>query len=97
MAGSNVDVGTSAQGINRDGASLQVLGTPLTKVIFTSDNDASIGSLNDPVDTSPQPGDWGGLVFRNQQDYLAGNPVAENQGIFLNYVNNADSCTAAAR
>ena len=97
----NIDVGSSAEDIDRSEGALQVLGTPLNSVIFTSFRDAELGVDIDPSNNDPDPGDWGGLVFRNELDYdfiEAYDPVSgkdarevlETQGIFLNYVNHAD-------
>ncbi|QDV27539.1 GEVED domain-containing protein [Aureliella helgolandensis] len=62
-------------------------------VFFTSLNDASLGKNANPnvVGSTPVAGDWGGLDFRARVD--AANPARENledQGIFLNWVSNAD-------
>ncbi|MHC4177578.1 MAG: zinc metalloprotease, partial [Planctomycetota bacterium] len=74
----NLDVGSSAQGIDRSLGALQVLGTPE-------------GTDGEPLrSTVPAKGDWGGLVFRNDLDYDDGHTVLEEEGIFLNYVNHAD-------
>lgn len=62
-------------------------------VYFTSLHDRTIGVGTNP-DTNPPAvasGDWGGLMFRS--DFDEGNSSRfswEDQGIFLNYVNNAD-------
>ena len=101
LSEANVDVGSAAESIDRSGGSLQVLGTPLNSVIFTSFRDAEIGIDIDPSNNLPDKGDWGGLVFRNELDYdfindydpasgLSPREVLETQGIFLNYVNHAD-------
>ncbi len=89
----NIDVGSSAQGIDRSEGALQVLGTPENSVIFTSYYDESLGVDTEPLTTTPFAGDWGGLVFRNDLDYDEldeGRTVLEREGIFLNYVNHAD-------
>ncbi len=101
LAGANIEVGSSSELIDRSGAALQVLGTPLQRVYFTSYFDETIGTDSDPQRTVPRPGDWGGLVFRNNLDYqfiAAYNPasglpprqVLEVEGIFLNYINFSD-------
>jgi len=60
-------------------------------VFFTSLNDESLGGDSNPsVDTTPLAGDWGGLSFRADLDRAAGRFDYENEGIFLNYVNQAD-------
>ena len=97
LYGANIDVGSSAIGIDRSGGALQVLGTPQDSVYFTSYLDRSIGKDNNQLLTTPLNGNWGGLVFRSNLDhaYNAANPAsprpdAEAQGIFLDYVNHAD-------
>ncbi|MFH1920060.1 MAG: S8 family serine peptidase, partial [Planctomycetota bacterium] len=98
----NIDVGSSAQGVDRSRGALQVLGIPGRPVYFTSHFDETIGEDTEPgFDSVGRADDWGGLVFRNRADYdfiAAYDPtmtalpreVLETQGIFLNYVNHAD-------
>jgi len=102
LRGANIDVGSSAEGIDRSGGAVQVLGIPGVPVYFTSYYDETLGADTEPnIDTVPSEGNWGGLVFRNDLDYdfideydpASGDPpreVLETQGIFLNYVNHAD-------
>jgi hypothetical protein len=101
LAGANIDVGSSSELIDRSGGALQVLGTPLNRVYFTSHYDETIGTDSDPQRTTPRRGDWGGLVFRNDLDYQfiaaydpalgqSARQVLETEGIFLNFVNYAD-------
>ncbi len=78
-----VDVGSSAQGINRSRGALQVLGTPGHNVFFTAYGNDVIGGDDDGLTDGANPGDFGGLVFRDDSD-------REAQGIFLNYVNQAN-------
>ncbi|MFV2069110.1 MAG: vWA domain-containing protein, partial [Pirellulales bacterium] len=85
-----IQIGSTAPEIDRSGAALQVLGTPESNVVFTSFSDPSIGATTDPNDQLPDPGDWGGLAFYNDLDRAAGRFDYEDQGIFLNYVNQAD-------
>ncbi|XZE56815.1 tandem-95 repeat protein [Planctomycetaceae bacterium SH139] len=77
-----------------DGAGAAVLGadgTPLSgRVIFTSYDDQQVGLDTNPLQTTPSPGQWGGISFRNDVDYAQGRPVAESEGIFVNYVGQAD-------
>lgn len=99
---SNIMVGSIAEGIDRSGGALQVLGTPFHSVYFTSYYDESLGRDAEPNNnTTPMPGDWGGIVFKNDLDYqfikaydpasgLPPRQVLEDQGIFLNYIGNAD-------
>ncbi|MGQ0635934.1 MAG: matrixin family metalloprotease [Planctomycetaceae bacterium] len=83
-----VDVGNSQPGVDRSGGALQVLGTPGNNVIFTSLRNSAIGGNTDPTDfLGPQPGNWGGLVFRQQSDVQSLD--WQGQGIFLNSVNQA--------
>lgn len=82
MHGQTVDVGTSSLGIDRSHGALQVLGTPVNNVSFTSWRDDSRGSVDDGTNGAPAPADWGGLVFRQDSDSAI-------QGVFLNYVGHA--------
>ncbi len=51
---------------------LQSEGTASDPVTFTSYNDASTGgATNNNPDTTPLPGDWGGVVFRNYDNAVA--------------------------
>ncbi|MHB8969228.1 MAG: choice-of-anchor L domain-containing protein [Pirellulaceae bacterium] len=68
-------------------------GQPIAgSVYFTSLHDTAVGKDKNP-DTSPpaaRAGDWGGIIFRNDLDIADSQRlVYEQQGIFLNYVNNA--------
>ena len=81
--------GSSTASVNRSGSSLQVVGTPTHNVIFTSYNNESVGGDTNPIPTSPSSGDWGGLSFRGDVDKSQGRFRYEDEGIFLNYVNNA--------
>ncbi len=74
-------------------------GAPLTtptgstipgRVIFTSYDDQQVGFDTNPLQTTPASGQWGGISFRNDVDYAQGRPVSESEGIFLNYVGQAD-------
>ncbi|MEZ6120179.1 MAG: NF038122 family metalloprotease [Pirellulaceae bacterium] len=90
MLNSNIHVGSSAVGIDRSESSLQILGTPEAAVLFTSYDDQSIGVDTNPRITTPDPGDWGGLIFQNDIDRKEGRFDFEQEGIFLNFVNQAD-------
>ena len=90
MRRSAFSVGSTAIEIDRSGGALQVLGTPEHNVIFTSFNDESIGTDTDPLPQSPRPGDWGGLVLRNDLDRSESRFDYERQGIFLDFINQAD-------
>ncbi|MBU6175473.1 MAG: hypothetical protein KGQ60_16820, partial [Planctomycetes bacterium] len=85
-----IGVGSSTTSDDRSQAGLQVLGTPEMNVLFTSYTDESLGIDTDSLPTTPQPGDWGGLMFRNALDRAEGRLDAELEGRFVNYVSNAD-------
>lgn len=101
MNGANIMVGSSDQNIDRSGGSIQLLGTPVHSVRITSYLDQSIGKKTNPQKTEGTPGNWGGIVIRNDLDYefienynpangRTPREVLETQGIFLNYISNAD-------
>ena len=94
LRNANIDVGSSSLQLDRSQGALEVLGTPEESVYFTSYHDKSLGSWTTDqaaFDLRPQGGDWGGLVFRNDQDYdVETRTVLETEGIFLNYVNHAE-------
>lgn len=97
MRRSFVQVGTSTTNVERSGTALQILGTPDADVIFTSREDEATGVDNEVLDTTPEPGEWGGIIFQNDLDRSNfkldenGAPNdAEARGIFLNHVTNAD-------
>jgi hypothetical protein len=77
-----VDVGSSSSGIDRSHGALQVLGTPVNNVTFTSWRDDASGSIDDAVNGAPSGNDWGGIVFRQDSD-------SATNGVFLNIVNHA--------
>lgn len=87
-----IDAGTASVGDIRSGASLQVLGTTAQRVFLTSYANDLIGGDSDGVKPAAAPGDWGGLVFRQDSDWRATDAAANPllAGIFLNYVNQAD-------
>ena len=97
LAAADINVGSPSSAASSDFSlgALQVLGTPQDNVYFTSYNDASLGGSSNSLSSTPKSGDWGGLVFENDYDYLDANSatdprdVLETQGIFLNYVNHA--------
>ena len=82
-------VGSSSLLVDRSAGALQVLGTPINNVYFTSWLDETIGRDTHPPTTTPARGDWGGLIFRNDVDVQEARPNLEDEGIFLNYVNHA--------
>lgn len=79
----NIDVGTSAVSVNRAAGAVQVLGTPNAAVVFRSYRDDTVGGDTDPTDVPAAPGDWGGIVLRDDADL-------EGQGVYLNWINHAD-------
>jgi hypothetical protein len=83
-------VGSSSVIDDDSGAAIQVLGTPMTPVIFTSLNDQSIGVDTNPLNTTPRSGDWGGILVRSDVDSAAGRFTYEDQGIFLSAIYHAD-------
>jgi VCBS repeat-containing protein len=83
-------VGSSTASVNRSGASIQVLGTPVQDVFFTSYNDETLGFDTNPNPTTGAAGDWGGIAIRHDVERAQGRFVYEKEGIFLNYVNHAD-------
>lgn len=90
MGASTIGVGSSTAANDRSQASLQILGTPEQSVLFTSFTDETLGVDNDPLTTTANPGDWGGVVFRNAVDRAEGRFDAEIDGQFTNFVAFAD-------
>ncbi|HEV3341213.1 MAG TPA: hypothetical protein VG125_12675, partial [Pirellulales bacterium] len=64
----NIEVGSSAAGIDDSQSALQALGIPGEQVTFTSYNDDTIGTAENHPGVSVKPGDWGGLVFNSDSD-----------------------------
>jgi hypothetical protein len=89
LRSARIAVGSSPSSIDRSNASLQVLGIPDQRVIFTSYNDESLGVDTNPLPTVPERGDWGGIEFRRDVDVANGRPLPGRQGIFLDHVNHA--------
>ena len=56
----NLDVGSSAEGIDRSAGALQILGTPTEQVSFYSYRNDAIGGDSDGPGPGANPGDWGG-------------------------------------
>ncbi len=83
---SQVLVGSSDSSVDRSSSAIQVLGTPLQSVYFTSYQDESLGVDNNPLSTTPSNGDWGGIEIRNDVDRAQGRFEYEREGIFLNYI-----------
>jgi hypothetical protein len=87
---SYINAGSSSLTVDRSGASLQVLGTPFLDVTMTSWRNESIGQDTTPIPTTPNEGNWGGIIFRNDVDNDENRLNYERLGIFLNYVAHAD-------
>ncbi|MGB7347734.1 MAG: hypothetical protein WBD20_26155, partial [Pirellulaceae bacterium] len=95
-----ISVGSESVDEDRSLAALQVLGTPVIaeangvlgsgEVIFTSYNNEAFAVDTNPLTTTPDPGNWAGIEFRNDFDYSEGRPVWETEGIFLDYVSHAN-------
>ncbi len=90
MGASAIGVGSSTSSTDASRAALQVLGTPGNSVLFTSYTDESLGVDTSTLITSPRPGDWGGIIFRNAIDRADGRFDDELNGRFVNYVGFAD-------
>ncbi|NND97650.1 MAG: cell surface protein, partial [Pirellulaceae bacterium] len=96
-----ISVGSESVDEDRSLAALQVLGTPVLsesggtvvgsgEVIFTSYDNQNVALTTNPLTTTPIPGNWAGIEFRNDFDYSEGRAVWETEGIFLDYVSHAD-------
>ncbi len=85
-----IGVGSSSTSVDKSGGALQILGTPLQQVTFTSWTDETIGTDTSPTPTSAQPGDWGGIAFRDSVDRAQARFNYQSEGIFLNYVAHSD-------
>ncbi|MHB8954104.1 MAG: dockerin type I domain-containing protein [Pirellulaceae bacterium] len=87
---SRIGVGSSTLSKDLSAGAIQVLGTPDQSVIFTSFQDENTGVDTDPLVTAPSPGDWGGIMIRDDLDRAERRFLWDEHGIFLNYVNHAD-------
>jgi hypothetical protein len=83
-----VVVGSTSATVDKSGSAFQLLGKPGTPVHMTSWGDQATGIDTDPLPSTPAQGDWGGILYRNDIDNAGGRFNYENEGIFLNYVNN---------
>lgn len=90
MGGSRIVAGSRDAGVDNRFSSIQVLGTPKASVLFTSYNDETLGTDTNPLITTAQRGDWGGIEIHNDVDRNEGRGDWERKGIFLNYIANAD-------
>ena len=79
----NIDVGSNNLQDDRSQGALQILGTTDNQVYLTAYGNDAIGGDDDGLSDGANPGDWGGIVFRDDSGL-------EDQGIFLNSVNNAN-------
>jgi hypothetical protein len=79
----NLDAGTTSVNVDRARGSIQVLGTPAIPVYLTAYSNDALGGDSDGPGDVPRPGDWGGVVFRDDSDREASN-------LYLNVVNHAD-------
>ncbi|MFV2066256.1 MAG: NF038122 family metalloprotease [Pirellulales bacterium] len=90
MRRSAITVGSSSPFVDRSGATLQVLGIPQQRVYFTSIADEEIGEDTTVLPTTPNPGDWGGIILRGDVDHDEQRFDYENEGIFLNSIDQAE-------
>ncbi len=105
LGGTKISVGSERSDEDRSLAALQILGVPTIvdsngtrisgEVIITSYNEERrngvlLGVDTNTLTTTPSPGNWAGIEFRNDFDYSEGRPVWETEGIFLDYVSHAD-------
>ena len=87
---SNIQVGSSSVTIDRSGSALQILGHAAACVDLYFVRRSNDRCRHQPRQTTPDPGDWGGLIFQNDVDRAEGRFDYEQEGIFLNIVNQAD-------
>jgi len=90
MRRSAITVGSSSPLVDRSGATLQVLGTPQQRVFFTSIDDEDVGKDTTVLATTPNPGDWGGIIVRGDVDHEEQRFDYENEGVFLNSIYQAE-------
>ncbi len=74
-----INVGSSSGLVSRAGAAFQVLGTPTSRVKFSSYHDDTLGGDSDGVGPAVQGGQWGGIVLRRDSDSPTGK-------VFLNTI-----------
>ncbi|TWU06032.1 tandem-95 repeat protein [Stieleria varia] len=90
MLGSRIAIGSGVDGIDASEGTLQVLGVPHLPVFFTSFNDPGVGLEQSSLSLPPSPGDWGGIDIRNGVDRSEGRVDFEREGLFINYIANAN-------
>ena len=78
--------GSTSSTVDRSGASVQLLGTPENDVVLTSWRDETVGQDTTPTPTSPNQGNWGGVVFRRDVDNDENRLNYERLGIFMDYI-----------
>ncbi len=89
FSNSYISVGSTAPGVDRSGAALQVLGTPDHPVHLGSFKDASLGGDSTGLNSQNSSGDWGGILFAGEVDQSAGRFNYEDEAVFLNSINHA--------
>lgn len=83
-------VGSESTTDDRSESALQILGTPDNNVILTSFNETTLGNSTNTLNVTPQPGDWAGIEFRDDVDAAEAFGTFADEGIFLDYISNAD-------
>ena len=95
-AGSTLKLENAALYVQNQGSALQADGTASDPVTFTSYNNAAAGgATNDNPDTSPQPGDWGGIVFRSYDQAAQPSATFPVDGTLVG-LNGADAVSGAS-
>ncbi len=77
---------TASGSVLKDAAGNPIAGS----VYMTSLNDTTIGKTATAVNVAPLAGDWGGIDIRSRVDAANGRNRAEDQGIFFNWISNAE-------
>ena len=102
LRNAKISVGSERIGEDRSLAALQILGTPVLvennparsrisgEVRITSYDDETLGIDTNTLPTTPAPGNWAGIEFRNDVDNSEGRSVRETEGIFIDYVSHAN-------
>lgn len=93
LQSANIDAGTATLGVDRQDGAVQILGTPDTRVYLTSFRNDTLGGDSDGASSGPQPGNWGGVVFRQDSDLndnVFGDRDYTGSPVFLNAVYQAD-------
>lgn len=91
LQNANIDVGTSIIGLDRQDGAIQILGTPGNEVFLTSFRNDSIGGDSDAASAGAGPGQWGGVVLREDSDMNDSlQDDNDNANIFLNSIFQTD-------